>query len=232
MTSPIRHWIFDLDDTLYPASCGLFKHVSVRITDRIALTLALSLDDARVVQRDYWQRYGTSLRGLIVNHAIDPEPFLAYVHDVPIEDLIRPDEALRALLMRLPGRRHIFTNSPSEYARRVLRALRVDDLFEHVFDIRHSEFHSKPDPHAYGCVLRALEAPAEHCLFIDDAPQNLVAARECGMTTVWLRSPLSVAGGTAGGSVQMEAEVAPPHLVIDALHELEDAVRRHFSALR
>jgi putative hydrolase of the HAD superfamily len=224
----IRHWLFDLDDTLYPASCGLFKQVSGRITECISATLGISLEEARLLQREYWRRYGTSLRGLILHHRIDPEPFIAYVHDVPVERWIRPDPSLRALLVRLPGGRHVFTNSPGEYARRVLAALEVDDLFENVFDIRHSEFHSKPHPHAYATVLRALGGEGKACLFVDDAPQNLVPARACGMTTVWLRQPLSVAGGRAGGSVEIGARVEQPHLVIDAVHELEDAVRRHF----
>ena len=224
----IEHWLFDLDDTLYPASNGMFGHISQRITQRVSDTLGLSLDEARTVQKAYWKKYGTSLRGLVVEHGVDPEAYLTYVHDVPIEQLLSRDEALRALLQRLPGRRHIFTNSPREYALRVLAALGVDDLFEQVFDIRHCDLRPKPDPHAYTRVLAALDAPARACLFVDDAPRNLHPARAHGMTTVWLRSPHSQAGGQAGLSVA-SADEAPADVIIDALTELEEALTRHFN---
>lgn len=224
----IKHWLFDLDDTLYPASCGLFKQVSIRITTCIGETLGLSTDDARALQHEYWRRYGTSLRGLILHHGVDPEPFLAYVHDVPVETYLCADVELRAMLQRLEGRRHVFTNSPSEYAARVLQALDVADLFDNVFDIRHAQLRPKPDPHAYERVLDTLGDTAERCLFVDDAPHNLEAARERGMVTVWLRSPHSVAGGQAGGSVELHAQTQHRHLVIDTLQELEAVVSRHF----
>lgn len=226
----IEHWIFDLDDTLYPATNGMFGHISRRITQRVVDTLNVTADEARAIQKHYWKTYGTSLRGLIVHHGVDPEAFLADVHDVPIEDLLGPDDALRAMLLRLPGRRHIFTNSPSEYAVRVLRALAVDDLFDRVFDIRHCNLIPKPDPHAYACVLDALGAPAQTCLFVDDAPRNLPPARDRGMTTVWLRSPHSQAGGQAGLSVA-DADESPAHVVIDALCDLESALTSHFATL-
>lgn len=227
----IEHWIFDLDDTLYPASNGMFAEISQRITRRVADTLGVPDDEARAVQKQYWRQYGTSLRGLIVHHGIDPEPFLADVHDVAVERHLSADPGLRALLLRLSGRRHVFTNSPREYAERVLRALGVDDLFDQVFDIRHSDLRPKPDPHAYLRVLSALGTDGGRCLFVDDAPRNLPPARDHGMTTVWLRSPHSVAGGQAGLSVA-SAENAPAHVTIDALHELEDALARHFSTSR
>lgn len=198
-----QHWLFDLDDTLYPASCGLFRLVSVRITQTIARLLGLAPDAARTLQRQYWLRYGTSLRGLILEHGVDPEPFLAFVHDVPVEEHLRVDPALRTMLQGLPGHRHIFTNGPREHAGRVLRALGIDDLFENVFDIRHSEFVPKPDAEAFQRVLDALGARGPDCILVDDAPPNLETARALGMQTVWVRAPLSVAGGMPGGSVEL-----------------------------
>ncbi|NDD28539.1 MAG: pyrimidine 5'-nucleotidase [Proteobacteria bacterium] len=222
----IEHYIFDLDDTLYPATNGMFAQISERITRRVAETLQLPPDEARAVQKQYWKQYGTSLRGLIVNHDVDAEAFLADVHDVPVEAFLTRDEALRSMLLRLPGRRHVFTNSPREYACRVLAALGVDDLFENVFDIRHSDLRPKPDPHAYARLLDAIGAPASTCLFVDDAPRNLPPARDRGMLTVWLRSPHSMAGGSPGLSVA-SADDAPAHLTIDTLAQLEGALSRH-----
>jgi putative hydrolase of the HAD superfamily len=227
---PARHWLFDLDDTLYPASTGLFGHVSARITRRIAAVLGVSEAEARVAQRGLWRKYGTSLRGLQVEHGVDPEPFLADVHDVPVEAILAPDPALRAMLELLPGERHVFTNGPSEFVHRVLRRLEVDALFTRVFDIRHGDFVPKPDPLPYRRAMAALGAPAESIVLIDDAPQNLAQARALGWFTVWLRSPGSVAGGSAGQSVAVHEETAGapgPHLTIDRLGDLASALADH-----
>jgi putative hydrolase of the HAD superfamily len=222
----IRHWLFDLDDTLYPASTGLFGHVSKRITRRIAEVLAVPEDEARIRQRELWRRYGTSLRGLMVEHGVDPEPFLADVHDVPVEEILVPDPELAAMLARLPGAKHVFTNGPSEFVHRVLRRLGVDEHFEQVFDIRHAGFVPKPDPQPFLRAMAALDAPPAELMLVDDAPQNLAQARALGWWTAWLRSPHSLAGGTSGLSVEEAAAGhAPPHVVLDRLLDLEDGVR-------
>ncbi len=224
------HWLIDLDDTLYPAESGLFAHVSRRITARIARTLGLSLDEARGVQKSYWRRYGTSLRGLVVEHGIDPEPFLVEVHDVPVEEILPHDPALRPALAALPGARHVFTNASAEYARRVLAHLEVADLFDRVFDIRHADFVPKPDPHPYRRVLAALGVPGDRVAMVDDSPQNLAAARRLGMWTVWLRSPHSLAGGSAGNTVALAAALGGPgddgpQAIIEKLADLPQALR-------
>lgn len=200
----------------------------MRITKRIAHVLRLTPDEARALQQTYWKKYGTSLRGLILHHGVDPEPFLAYVHDVPIAQYLCENPALRVMLGRIDGLCHVFTNSPGDYAARVLETLGVTDMFDHVFDIRHSEFHSKPDPHAYHCVLRTLGEPGDVCLLVDDTPHNLAAAKACGMVAVWLRSPQSVAGGQRGGSVELRRNTSPPHIVIDAIEDLAPAVQSYF----
>ncbi|MGH7725114.1 MAG: pyrimidine 5'-nucleotidase [Candidatus Eiseniibacteriota bacterium] len=217
----IRHWLLDLDDTLYPASTGLFHHVSRRITGRIASLLGLPEDEARRVQRAYWRKYGTSLRGLIVEHGIDPEPFLAHVHDVPVEEILAPDPALRRMLGSLSGERHVFTNGPAEFARRVLTRLGVADQFSRLFDIRHADFIPKPDPHPYRRVLESLGAPGDQIAMVDDSPQNLEPARALGMMTIWLRSPDSMAGGSAGNSVALATD---GHRTIDRLLDLPRAL--------
>ena len=230
--SRIQHWLFDLDDTLYPASAGLFALVSKRITGRIGDLLGLPFDEARALQRAYWKRYGTSLRGLMVEHGVDPEPFLAYVHDVPIEEHLVPDPALRAMLVSLPGTRHVFTNGPSEFVDRVLARLGVEDLFDRRFDIRHGGFVPKPNAEPFDRVAAALGADPGTVVLIDDSPQNLRPARERGWWTVWLRSPHSLAGGQAGSSVALGGEAGEdgaahaPHVTIDALLELPAALSR------
>ena len=236
----MNHWLFDLDDTLYPAGTGLFGHVSRRITRRIGSTLGLPEAEARAIQKAYWRKYGTSLRGLMLEHGTDPEPFLADVHDVPVEDVLVPDPALCEMLARLPGRRHVFTNGPSEFVARVLARLGIADLFDEVFDIRQAGFVPKPGPEPYARALARLAAlgPADGAIaMVDDSPQNLSPARALGMWTVWLRSPHSVAGGAAGNSVALAADAEPtltgewgPHAVIDHLRELEAALAAHEKA--
>lgn len=231
----IRHWMFDLDDTLYPASTGLFGHVSKRITRRIAATFDVDEDDARIRQRALWRKYGTSLRGLQVEHGIDAEEFLADVHDVPVEEILAPDPALRAMLARLPGQCHVFTNGSSEFAHRVLRRLGVDDQFTRVFDIRHAGFIPKPDPHPYARAMEVLGAPAETLLLVDDAPQNLAQARTLGWWTAWLRSPHSLAGGSAGQSIALHEEGVSgegAHVTIERILDLESGVTTLFEELR
>lgn len=225
MRTPPEHWLLDLDDTMYPAESGLFAHVSQRITARIAHTLALPLEEARALQKSYWKRYGTSLRGLVVEHGVDPEPFLADVHDVPVESILSPDPALRTALAALPGRRHVFTNGPQEFVRRVLVRLGVDDLIEQRFDIRHAEFVPKPDPHPYRRALAALAVDGARVALVDDSPQNLSAGRAFGMWTAWVRSPHSLAGGTAGGSVALATEAGHENadVVIARISELPEA---------
>jgi putative hydrolase of the HAD superfamily len=212
------HLLFDLDDTLYPASAGLFPLVSARIRSYIERTLNLDERAARVVQRRYWRRYGTSLRGLMVRHAVDPEPFLEFVHGVPVEDHLRADADLRAILAALPGARHVFTNGPEAWARRVLATLGIDDLFERTFDIASFGYVPKPNPEPYELVSRTLGAEAEIVL-IDDSPANLGPARARGWRTIWLRAPESVAGGTRGLSV---ADPPEADHVVERLDELPE----------
>jgi putative hydrolase of the HAD superfamily len=223
----IRHWLFDLDDTLYPASTGLFGHVSKRITKRIAATLGVDEAEARVRQRHLWKTYGTSLRGLMIENGVDPEPFLADVHDVPVEQILEPDPELDALLGRLPGELHVFTNGPSEFVHRVLGRLGIDHRFTRVFDIRHAGFVPKPDPQPFLRAQEALGALPHEILLVDDSPQNLARGRALGWWTAWLRSPHSMAGGTSGLSVAESDEgLEPPQVVLDRLLDLEMALAR------
>jgi len=221
--SPGRvHILFDLDDTLYPASVGLFPLVSARIRTYIEQTLGLDEKAAREAQQGYWRKYGTSLRGLMLHHQVDPKPFLEFVHGVPVEDHLQADRDLRAILAALPATRHVFTNGPADWARRVLGVLGVDDLFEQTFDIISFGYVPKPNAEPYDLVTRVL-GEATPIILVDDSPANLGPARARGWRTVWLRSPESVAGGTRGLSV---AEGKPPDAdrVIEHLDQLPEAM--------
>ena len=146
---------FDLDDTLYPASLGLWEAIRVRMNDYMHKLFGLPDEELTALRQHYFMTYGTTLRGLQMNHQVDTEDFLAYVHDLPLNDYLKPDPALRALLLSLPKRRFVFTNSDANHANRVTNVLGVSDCFEGIIDIHSIEFFSKPN-------LEAVPARAAH----------------------------------------------------------------------
>lgn len=184
------HAIFDLDETLYPTHIGLMQNIGQKITRWLQRHLGLSAEEASRLREVYVQLYGTTLGGLLAEHAgeVDVEDYLAFVHDVPVEDYLRPDPALRAMLTALPLRRVVFTNSTAEHARRVLNALGIADIFEHIVDIRALNFIHKPCLEAYERLLALLSAQGPACILIDDRAVNLRPARQLGMTTILVNS--------------------------------------------
>jgi putative hydrolase of the HAD superfamily len=183
----LRWALFDLDDTLYPAQCGLWGAIGRRIDQYMAERLGLPRETALLDRQRYLEVFGTTLNGLVAEHAIDPQDYLAFVHNVPLLDYLAPAPALGAMLARLPLRKAVFTNADAAHARRVLDCLGVAAHFEHIIDIVALDYINKPDPRAYARALRLLEAEAHECAFIDDAPRNLRPAHALGMTTVMVR---------------------------------------------
>jgi len=182
----IRYILFDLDDTLYPTNSGMMHEISERMSDYMVEHIVIPRDDVERQRKDFWARYGTTLRGMYIEHHIDPHPFLDFVHAVNVEGYLKPDARLAAMLARLPQTKSIFTNAPGDYARRVIRALGVENFFDQIFDIHFIEYASKPNASAYDCVVAALPVRADECLLVDDIARNLVPAKKLGMTTVWL----------------------------------------------
>jgi putative hydrolase of the HAD superfamily len=176
--------LFDLDNTLYPASSGLMHSVDTRITEYVQNLLGVEPAEARHLRRQYFVDYGTTLRGLQHHHAVDPEDYLAYVHDLALESFLASDAELDRLLGEVDAVKAIFTNAPGDYARRVLAMLGIERHFEHVFDIRFHVFQPKPDPTAYQRVLGALDVVGAEVAFLEDTPCNLRPARALGMTTI------------------------------------------------
>ena len=183
----IDTWIFDLDNTLYPSSSRLFDQVSHRIGAYIATALDVDAEEARRLQKSYFREYGTTLRGLMLKHSMDPAPFLEFVHDIDLSPIARSD-ALEAALGRLPGRKLVFTNADAPYAERVMSRLGIGHHFSGIYDIAAAEWIPKPFPEAYE-RLRTLHAidPARAILF-EDILRNLAPAAALGMATVWVRS--------------------------------------------
>jgi putative hydrolase of the HAD superfamily len=185
--SHIRSWIFDLDNTLYRADNGIFAQIEARMTDYVERLLNLPRDQARLVQKELYRQYGTTLNGLMREHDCDAEDYLAYVHDIDLGDLAA-DPGLKAALARLPGRRFVFTNGCANHAARILELIDLADSFDAVWDIRTMRFMPKPMAEAYTCVMTAGAVEGPDAAMFDDIARNLVPARALGMTTVWLKT--------------------------------------------
>ncbi len=180
---------FDLDDTLYPRSAQLMRMIGERITDYIIHTIGIPADQAEAARRRWRSRYGTALRGLIEDgYTFDLDDFFRYVHDIPLGH-VAPDPELRAMLLRLPLRRVVLTNSNIEHADRVLAHLQIADCFERVIDIRALGLINKPDPRAYELALEMVGVSAGEAILVEDTPANVVPARALGMTTILVDCP-------------------------------------------
>jgi putative hydrolase of the HAD superfamily len=184
----IENWVFDLDNTLYPASCSLFPQIDIRMRDFIADALGLTPVKAHALQKAYYHKHGTTLRGLMLNHNIEPDAFLAYVHDIDCS-VLAPAPRLVAAIANLPGRKVVFTNGSERHALNVLEQLNLTAHFEAVFDIRASGFIPKPAPETYQTLVRRHALDPLRTVMFEDLARNLVPAAKIGMTTVWVRDP-------------------------------------------
>lgn len=178
----VEVWIFDLDNTLYDPSAALFSQIERRMTAYVSRQLGVTPQAADRMRNDYWRTYGTTLAGLMAEHHIDPQAYLADVHDIDFSGLT-PDPQLAAAIAALPGRKIVHTNADAAYAARVLdrRALPV---FEAVYGIEEVGFQPKPDGRAYQAVIAAHGIDPTRAAFFEDDPRNLAVPHELGMRTV------------------------------------------------
>ena len=189
----VRTWIFDLDNTLYPAETDLFALIDERMGQYVSELMKVDLVEARRIQKDYYYRHGTTLAGLMLDHGVDPHHFLDYVHDIDM-GRVSPCSITAQGLSRLPGRKLIFTNGDVKYASRVLDRLGLVDRFEAIHDIHVTQYRPKPDVAAYASLVAALDIDPVSALFVDDLARNLRPAKQLGMTTVWMNN------GSDGGN--------------------------------
>jgi len=175
----------DLDGTLYSNRTGLWDAIRVRMTQYMLERLNLPKENVSNLRRQYFERYGTTLRGLQIHHGVDANDYLAFVHNLPLEKYLKAEPRLRVVLESLPQQKWIFTNADSDHARRVLAILELADCFSGIVDVRALEFQCKPEIQAYRMALDlAGEPDPQRCILIDDSPSNLAPAQEIGFTTV------------------------------------------------
>ena len=186
----VETWVFDLDNTLYPHHLNLWQQVDERIRDYIANFLKVSPDEAFRVQKDYYRRYGTSMRGLMEEHGLNPDEFLEVVHQIDHSPLT-PNPELGAAIAGLPGRKLILTNGTRRHAEAVMNRLEITEHFEDVFDIAAAELEPKPRASVYDRFLKRHAVEPRKAAIFEDLSRNLEVPHTLGMTTV-----LVVPGGT------------------------------------
>jgi putative hydrolase of the HAD superfamily len=182
-----RLWIFDLDNTLYPAECNLFAAIDQRMSAFIQDLLGLDLSAARKVQKDLYYKHGTTLSGLMAEYGVHPETFMDFVHDIDLAPVLRTPDLAEAIA-RLPGRKFIFTNGSARHAVRVAEKLGVLDQFDGIFDIAAGGYVPKPKPEAFKRFLYFCDGSNCKAAMFEDLPHNLEGAHAFGIITVLVRS--------------------------------------------
>lgn len=190
--SGVEAWVFDLDNTLYPSSSDLFSQIDTRISDYIARHLGLSAADARVKQKAFYRDYGTTLRGLMIEHEIEPDAFLEYVHDIDYSP-VAPNPELGRAIARLPGRKYIFTNGDRPHAERTAARLGIAEHFDDIFDIVAAGLLPKPNLETYNLFIEKTGVSPARAAMFEDLARNLQVPHKLGM-----RSVLLVPEGTRG----------------------------------
>lgn len=179
----VETWVFDLDNTLYPHHVNLWQQVDARIRDFVAACLKVSPEDAFRIQKDYYRRYGTTMRGMMTEHGVRADDFLAFVHEIDHSPL-EPNPAMGAAIEKLPGRKLILTNGSRAHAGKVLERLAIDRHFEDVFDIVAADLEPKPAPATYRRFLARHGVDPTRAAMFEDLARNLVTPHALGMTTV------------------------------------------------
>ena len=182
-------WIFDLDNTLHNATPHIFPHINRSMTAYLQQHLALDEQAANDLRVSYWQRYGATLHGMMRHHGTDPDHFLWHTHQFPeLPQMVVHEPQLRQVLQRLPGKKLVFSNAPQHYARAVLQLLRIDDLFDDLFAIEQTRYQPKPSIAGFRRLLNKHRLNPARCVMVEDAAENLQAAKRLGMRTVWVNN--------------------------------------------
>ena len=176
---------FDLDDTLYPSSTGLWRAIKERMTLYMRECMGIAENEVPVLREQYFKMYGTTLRGLQARHNVDVEDYLAFVHDLPLQQYLKPNPTQREIIASLPSRKLIFTNADVPHARRVLAALQLDELFDDIVDVNAVSPYCKPMPQSFAIAQELANEPdPRKCVVIDDLPRTTRAALEAGMASI------------------------------------------------
>ena len=183
----IKFWLFDLDNTLYDGATKVFDQVDKKMSKFISEKLNVSIEEARKIQKNYFQEYNTTLNGMIKNHKIDADEFLEFVHDVDLS-FLNEDKDLEYEIKKLDGKKIIFTNGSRAHALNVTKRIGIDKLFDGIFDIRDCNFIPKPLMEPYKKLVEKHKIDPKLCVLVEDIARNLKPAYEMGMKTVWIEN--------------------------------------------
>ncbi len=228
MSADLSHanqWVFDLDNTLYPAECDLFAQIDVRMTRYVADTLKLPDDEARRLQKKYYAEHGTTLNGMMSVHGIDPMPYLDFVHDIDLSPIPELKE-LRSAIQDLPGRKIVFTNGSQKHADRVVEKLGLTGVFDGYFGIEDAGFLPKPQRVAFDRMHERFEITPGQAVMFEDLPRNLKTAYDMGYTTVLVHSDKDWSHEPEG------ARPAGAHDAADHIHHLTDCLTTFLKAAK
>ena len=204
---------FDLDATLYPESNGMWAEIRRRIDLYMHERMGFSAAEIPALRQSYYKNYGTTLRGLMANYAVEPREYLGFVHDLPLDEYLRPEPELRQMLLSIPGSRWVFTNSDIDHAQRVLAKMNIADCFEGIVDVYMLEPYCKPMTEAYQTALQLAGAPDPRtCALFEDSTSNLTTAHEMGFFTVLV--------GANGASHNFDCHIENIHQLRDGVPEL------------
>ena len=185
LKNKINTWIFDLDNTLYSADSGIFQQVHKLMGEFISKNLHLDMVDAKKLQSKYYKQHGTTLRGMMDNHGIDPDYFLDEVHKLDYS-IVGPNNVLNEELYKLEGRKIIYTNANKKHALDVLERINLTNFFDEIFDIKIANYIPKPELKPYEQLLNLFKIDPSTSAMFDDIAKNLVPAKKVNFTSVWI----------------------------------------------
>ena len=185
LKNKITTWIFDLDNTLYSADSGIFQQVHNLMGKFVSENLNIELDEAKKLQKKYYKQHGTTLRGMMDNHGVDPDHFLSEVHRLDYS-IVGPNKQLNKELEKLDGRKIIYTNANREHADNVLKKLELTHMFTEIFDIKDADYIPKPEINPYKKIIKDFSIDPSNAIMFDDIAKNLVPAKNVGFTSVWI----------------------------------------------
>ena len=185
LNNKIKTWIFDLDNTLYSADSGIFQQVHTLMGDFVSKHLKIELKEAKELQKKYYKQHGTTLKGMMDNHNVDPDIFLSEVHNLDYS-IVGPNHELNEQLKKLEGRKIIYTNANRQHADNVLQRLELTHMFEEIFDIKDAHYIPKPEISPYVQIIDDYDIDPTRAIMFDDIAKNLVPAKNVGFTSVWI----------------------------------------------
>ena len=185
LRNKIKTWIFDLDNTLYSADSGIFQQVHILMGDFVSQHLNIELQEAKLLQKKYYKQHGTTLRGMMDNHGVDPDHFLTEVHKLDYS-IVGPDKDLNQQLEKLEGRKIIYTNANRQHVDDVLKRLELTHMFKEIFDIKNANYIPKPEISPYKQIIKNFDIDTSSAIMFDDIAKNLVPAKNVGLTSVWV----------------------------------------------